>query len=435
MGGVVERPVAMEEPPPGLHPAEERRAGVGRQDVERGALEPVRLDPGDGPVEDVGAVVVEAEDEAPVHLDPVVVEDADAACVVGDRGRPLPRVGEVRVVQRLEADEDPRAAGEGHLADEARVVGDVDRDGGAPDPLERRERPAEAEEVLRVGAEVVVEEDGVRLARREPLVDDLRRLLHAPRHLHALRRQVAEVAAVVAAARRQEARGRQERLPREEVAPRRRGIGVRRREGGAVDGLEGAALRVGEDPRPEGNAVADREGVGVQGRLVGAGRDVEAAQDDERAPLAVPARELVRPAREGEVDRDADDGRERLVRRRPLEEVLVPESDHPAGRCRARDARERERRRQDVLAEARVRVFRVERVDEEGATARRRARDEIRVEVRRGAELRRRAKLHGDLHPLRAPEPEGRRSGAPGRRTRRGPRRGRTRRRRARGGR
>ena len=118
--------------------------------------------------------------------------------------------------------------------------------------------------MLRVRAEVVVEEDGVGLARREPLGDDLRRLLHAPGHADAARRQVAEVAAVVAAARRHEARRRQERLARHEVAPGRRGVAIRGAEVGPVDGLEAPALRVGEDARPERNAVADRDRVRVR---------------------------------------------------------------------------------------------------------------------------------------------------------------------------
>ncbi len=431
MRRVVEAPVAVEEPPLGLHPPEERRAGIRRQDVERRALEPVRLDPRDGPVEDVGAVVVEAEDEAAVHLDAVVVEDPDAPRVVGGGRRLLPGVGEVRVGERLEADEDARAAGERHLPHEARVVGHVDGDGRAPDPLERRERPAEAAQVLRVRAEVVVDEDGVGLARREPLGHDLRRLLHAPRHADAARREVAEVAAVVAAARRHQARRRQERLPREEVAARRRGVAIRGAEVGPVDGLESPVLGVGEDPRPERDAVADRDRVGVRRRLVGAGRDVEAAEDDEGAALAVPAGELVRPLRERQVDGDPDDPRERLVRRRPLEEVLVPEAHVPAFGRRGRDARERERRREDVLAEARVRVLRVEGVQEEGEARRRRPRAESRVEPRRLAQLTRRL-LHGPLLRRTGPCPfsrarsrAGRRTGAPARRTRRGPRRAR----------
>ena len=39
---------------------------------------------------------------------------------------------------------------------------------------------------------------------------------------------------------------------------------------------------------------------------------MEAAEDDEGAALAVPARELVRPLRERQVDGDPDDLRERL---------------------------------------------------------------------------------------------------------------------------
>ena len=79
-----------------------------------------------GPLEDVGPVVVEAEHEAAVHLDAVVVQQLDAAGVVVGARRLLAGVGEVVVGERLEADEHAGAAGQRHLADQRRVVGHVD---------------------------------------------------------------------------------------------------------------------------------------------------------------------------------------------------------------------------------------------------------------------------------------------------------------------
>src|SRR6185436_1042649 len=88
---------------------EQRRAGIRREDMERRALEPVLLDPLDGLLEDARIVVIEAEHEAAVHLNAVVVQDRDAArVVVGDR-RALAGVLNVADVQRLETDEDARA--------------------------------------------------------------------------------------------------------------------------------------------------------------------------------------------------------------------------------------------------------------------------------------------------------------------------------------
>ncbi len=79
MGRVVAAPVPVQNPPLGLERPEERRTGVRREDVEGRALEPVRLDPLGRRDEHVPAVLVEAEDEAAVHLDPVVVENRDPA--------------------------------------------------------------------------------------------------------------------------------------------------------------------------------------------------------------------------------------------------------------------------------------------------------------------------------------------------------------------
>src|SRR5689334_7315232 len=62
--GVVEAPVAVNDPPFGYELGEQRRAGVGREDVERGALEAVIFDPLDRALEYAGVVVIEAENEA-----------------------------------------------------------------------------------------------------------------------------------------------------------------------------------------------------------------------------------------------------------------------------------------------------------------------------------------------------------------------------------
>src|SRR5262249_50480993 len=53
---VIARPVVMQQPALGLHPSKERRAGVRREDVERGALQAVRFDPGDPPRADVAPI-------------------------------------------------------------------------------------------------------------------------------------------------------------------------------------------------------------------------------------------------------------------------------------------------------------------------------------------------------------------------------------------
>src|SRR5207253_797252 len=77
-----------------LHLPVERRGRVRREDVEGGAFQAVGLDPLRRRGEDAPVVVVEAEHEAAVDLDAVVVQDAHAPGVVlGARGA-LSRVPE-----------------------------------------------------------------------------------------------------------------------------------------------------------------------------------------------------------------------------------------------------------------------------------------------------------------------------------------------------
>src|SRR6185295_19496861 len=101
------------------------------------------------------------------------------------------------------------------------------------------------------------------------------------------------------------------------------------------------------------------------GAFVGAGEDVQTAEDDSRAAPSVPGGELENSGGEGEVDADADDLRHRPPRRRTLEQVFVPVLDLPTRRRRAGDAGERERGREHVLAEAGVRILRIKRVDQQ----------------------------------------------------------------------
>jgi hypothetical protein len=72
---VVAAPIPVEVPPLGLEPGEQRGPRIRRQDVEGRALELRALDPLRGPPKHLGAVPVEAQDEAAVDLDPVPVEE------------------------------------------------------------------------------------------------------------------------------------------------------------------------------------------------------------------------------------------------------------------------------------------------------------------------------------------------------------------------
>jgi len=102
----------VEEPVFRLHLPEERRARVRRQYMKGGALEARGIDPLGERREDVPPIAVEADDEAAVYLDAVVVEDADAAFVILGTRRALAGGDEVLVVEGLESDEHSGAAGQ-----------------------------------------------------------------------------------------------------------------------------------------------------------------------------------------------------------------------------------------------------------------------------------------------------------------------------------
>jgi len=133
----------VEEPAFLLHLPEQRRTWVRSQDVESGALEAGGIDPLGERREDIPSIAVEANHEAPVYLDAVVVKDADAALVILGTRRALAGGDEVLVVEGLESDEHSGAAGQRHLPHQRVIVGHVERDRGGPDRVERAERGAQ----------------------------------------------------------------------------------------------------------------------------------------------------------------------------------------------------------------------------------------------------------------------------------------------------
>ena len=255
----------------------------------------------DRPLEDVGPVVVEAEDEAAVHLDAVVVEDADAPRVVGGaaasssarRRGSRRRATRSRRRRRCSRPAPSRAP--------ARVVGHVDGDGRAPDPLQRPQRPAEARAGTRGREPRLL---SMKTAYGWPVRERTRATTcSGSRTWYGMRsavgRQVAEAAAVVAAARGDQAGRRQE--ARRGQRGRARGGGVVAVRAAVVAAVDAARARPprrrARISRPELHAFADRDRVGVRGRLLGAREDVQPAEDDQRAALAVPARPARTPAR------------------------------------------------------------------------------------------------------------------------------------------
>jgi hypothetical protein len=78
----------MDQPALRLHLREQGRARIGCEDVKRGTLKAVSLNPSDGRFEDVFPVVIESEDEAAIHLNSVRVKDLDTRSIIlGTRAR------------------------------------------------------------------------------------------------------------------------------------------------------------------------------------------------------------------------------------------------------------------------------------------------------------------------------------------------------------
>jgi len=88
---------------------------------------------------------------------------------------------------------------------------------------------------VRLGAEIVVGEDEVRLLVGADLIDDLLRVEHLVGHAQPVGREITEAAAVVTAARGDQARRREERRAIENVAPRGGVVAIRLQVTAAID--------------------------------------------------------------------------------------------------------------------------------------------------------------------------------------------------------
>ncbi len=297
----------------------------------------IRFNPIHGVLEHVWPIVVEAEHETSVHLDAIAVEDVHSPSIVLGARCLLTSVIEILARQRLESNKDTRAARKRHRLDQRRVIRHVNRDGGAPDHVQRLQRPAQRLQVFRPRTKVVVDEHAVRFFAGRELLGDMLDVSHLVGHHQPLRRQVAEPTAIVAAACGDEAGRREEPASRKNPPARRRiepvGTAICR----DVTVFQCPSLKVAQDLGPELNTITDRDHIGVRSNVLRTAQHVQPSKHNHCTSLAKPASELVSPAGKRQVHRDAHDGRERVRRWRPLQQVLVPIADVPVGRCRARD--------------------------------------------------------------------------------------------------
>src|ERR1700681_273992 len=142
--------------------------------MKRGALQTVFLHPLGSAREDVLAVVIETQHERTIDLDSVVVQNPNAAGVLGRFRSFLAGVGQILVGERLETHKYAGAASQGHGSNQTRIVGDVDGDSRAPNLLERSKSVAKRAQVFAPRSQIVVDEDGVRLAVLQEFRGDLR---------------------------------------------------------------------------------------------------------------------------------------------------------------------------------------------------------------------------------------------------------------------
>src|SRR5205823_12815579 len=103
--GVVQIPIAMEQPPFCLHPLMQRGVGIRGEDVEGGGLDALLDRPFDGPLEDIRPVMIHPENEAAVDHDTEVVEALHSRCVVTPDVLVFTLLLKVGAVDRLESDE------------------------------------------------------------------------------------------------------------------------------------------------------------------------------------------------------------------------------------------------------------------------------------------------------------------------------------------
>lgn len=145
-------------------------------------------------------------------------------------------------------------------------------------------------ELFAVGAEIVVDEDGIGLMVGRELTGDLLRMPPAVGHPQAVRREVAEAAAAMTAAGSDKAGCREEAFAGQDRAAGRRILPVVVIEVGVVTGAETSRFDIGQDGGPELHTVADGKGIRMRRAFIGAGNDMQAAEDHLAAAGALPCR-------------------------------------------------------------------------------------------------------------------------------------------------
>ena len=178
-------------------------------------------------------------------------------------------------------------------------------------------------------------------------------------------------------------------MARGQVSPRRRLLAIGAMIIAAVHQLQPARLNVVQYASPKLHSFANGQGIGVRHRFLGAGSDVQPAQNHLCPALAIPVGQGVGPPGEGQVDGNSDHLGKGLPGRRALQQVLVPVGDFPVGRRGSGNAAQGQTRRQYVLAEAGVRILGIEGIYQQGIARLDRSRPDARLQRGRNSHVRR----------------------------------------------
>src|SRR5580700_10294513 len=126
---------------------------------------------------------------------------------------------------------------------------------------------AQFAQILRVGSQIVVDEDGVRLRIREEFCGNLLGSSHSVRHTQTIGSQVTKTAPVVTAAGGNQTGGCEKTPARENRSAGRRVPTIVSLVGGCVFRPQTACLHVRQNPRPEQHAIPHSKRVRVRGTL------------------------------------------------------------------------------------------------------------------------------------------------------------------------
>ena len=155
---------------------------------------------------------------------------------------------------------------------------------------------------------------------------------HAVRHAQSIGRQIAEAAAVVAPARRDQAGGREETPPRQNRPARGRILAIVVLVSRHVARLQPPGFNVAQDARPKLHAIAERQRIGMRRTLLGTRQHVQSAQHHLAPAPRYHRAKFKRPLRERQMHRDPHNFRHGLAGRRPRQQVLVPILQTPVRR-------------------------------------------------------------------------------------------------------